>query len=167
MADYNIQMKRYQSASNTYDNLNPKPMSHASTHASNGTDPITPANIGAIPTSQKGVANGVASLNSSGKVPTAQLPSVASTQKVTLTVSGWSLVSGRYRQVVNVTGITTTTPVIIVDCDLDTDDTDARIAILEGWAGPSVNEVDQGNGTLTFYSAATPAVNIPVNVGVV
>ena len=46
---------------------------HASQHASTGADPITPAAIGAIPTTQKGAASGVASLDSSGKVPTAQL----------------------------------------------------------------------------------------------
>lgn len=36
---------------------------------------LTPANIGAIPTTQKGAASGVAELDSGGKVPTAQLPS--------------------------------------------------------------------------------------------
>ena len=36
---------------------------------------ITPANIGAIATSARGAANGVASLDSSGKVPSSQLPS--------------------------------------------------------------------------------------------
>ena len=36
---------------------------------------ITPSNIGAIPTDEKGVANGVATLGSDGLVPTAQLPS--------------------------------------------------------------------------------------------
>ena len=50
------------------------PGTHASQHASTGSDPITPAAIGAIPTTQKGAASGVASLDSSGKVPTAQLP---------------------------------------------------------------------------------------------
>lgn len=50
------------------------PGTHASQHASGGSDPITPAAIGAIPTTQKGAASGVASLDSSGKVPTAQLP---------------------------------------------------------------------------------------------
>ena len=36
---------------------------------------ITPANIGAIATSARGAANGVASLDSAGKVPSSQLPS--------------------------------------------------------------------------------------------
>lgn len=49
---------------------------HAGQHASNGSDPITPASIGAIPAAQKGAANGVASLGGDGKVPAAQLPSV-------------------------------------------------------------------------------------------
>lgn len=36
---------------------------------------LTASDVGAIPTSQKGTAGGVASLDSSGKVPSAQLPS--------------------------------------------------------------------------------------------
>ena len=36
---------------------------------------LTAADVGAIPSTQKGVANGVASLDSTGKVPSAQLPS--------------------------------------------------------------------------------------------
>ena len=35
---------------------------------------VTPQNIGAIPTTEKGVANGVAQLDSSAKIPTNQLP---------------------------------------------------------------------------------------------
>ena len=46
------------------------------------TKPSYTANeVGAIPTSQKGVANGVASLDSTGKVPTSQLPVVEKTVK--------------------------------------------------------------------------------------
>lgn len=39
------------------------------------TIPETAADVGAIPTTEKGAASGVASLDSSGKVPTSQLPS--------------------------------------------------------------------------------------------
>lgn len=35
---------------------------------------VTPQNIGAIPTTEKGVANGVAQLDASAKIPTTQLP---------------------------------------------------------------------------------------------
>ena len=48
---------------------------HASRHASDGVDPIDPADIGAIPTSQKGSANGVASLDVNGKVTASQASS--------------------------------------------------------------------------------------------
>lgn len=47
---------------------------HSSSHHSDGSDPIAPSDIGAIPTAQKGVANGVASLGADGKVPLSQLP---------------------------------------------------------------------------------------------
>ena len=49
---------------------------HASTHTTDGSDPITPESIGAIPSSDKGKAGGVATLDSSGKVPSGQIPSL-------------------------------------------------------------------------------------------
>ena len=39
MADYNIQINRYNGSG--YDKIFPKPASHASTHGANGSDPIT------------------------------------------------------------------------------------------------------------------------------
>ena len=86
---------------------------------------------------------------------------------VTLTASGWSLDDeGRYFQTVSVADVAFDTEVVMVDVDLSTDDADARLVYLEAWALPSANEVDQGNGTLTFYALEQPTVNIPVNVGV-
>lgn len=95
--------------------------------------------------------------------------STAFSQAVTLTTSGWTLdTDGRYKQTVSVTGITSETPVIVVDCDLTGIGTpEDKIAVLEAWQqGPSVYEVIQGEGTLTFFSVEVPAVDIPVNVGV-
>lgn len=43
---------------------------------SGGSGPITPESIGAIPSSDKGKAGGVATLDSSGKVPSGQIPSL-------------------------------------------------------------------------------------------
>lgn len=121
-----------------------------------------------IPNSAKGAANGVATLGADGKVPSGQLRSVSSLATATLTASGWALgADGRYSQSVPVANVTTTTELVIVDCNLTTDDADARVEILAAWAGPSANEVDQGNGTLTFYSYELPAVSILIFVGVV
>lgn len=53
---------------------NRTPLVHASQHATGGSDPVTPAAIGAVAKSEKGVAGGIASLGSDGKVPSAQLP---------------------------------------------------------------------------------------------
>ena len=90
-----------------------------------------------------------------------------SAQTITLTTSGWTQGSDdRYYQTKSVSGITSSTPVVWVDCDLSTSDVNAKIEILTAWAGPSANEVKQGSGTLTFYSYEKPTVNIPVNVGV-
>lgn len=122
-----------------------------------------------IPTDEKGVAGGVASLGDDGKVPTDQLPEISSAKSstVTLSANGWTKGDDeRYYQTVNVADVTADAEIITVDVDLSTDDVDAKVAYLEAWAYPSANEVDQGDGTLTFYAWEQPTVNIPVNVGV-
>ena len=84
-----------------------------------------------------------------------------------LKASNWAVgTDNRYYQTVNVSIVAANTKVVVVDVDLSTDDMDAKIAYLEAWSLPSANEVDQGNGTLTFYAWDKPTVNIPVNVGV-
>lgn len=52
MSEYNIQMNKYNALNDEYDQLYPQPMKHANTHAKDGSDPITPANIGAVPTTR-------------------------------------------------------------------------------------------------------------------
>ena len=47
MSEYNIQMNKYNALNAGYDQLYPQPMKHANTHAKDGSDPITPADIGA------------------------------------------------------------------------------------------------------------------------
>lgn len=87
--------------------------------------------------------------------------------QVTLSTGSWTdNGDGRYKQTVSVAGVTTTTKVIVVDCDLSTNDTNAKVEILTAWDGPAANDVTQGDGTLTFYCYDIPTVNIPVNVGV-
>jgi len=111
----------------------------------------------------------VASLDSDGKVPNAQLPEISSIKSaaVTLATSIWTLGSDdRYYQSVSVPGVTTSAKVVVVDVDLSTTDADAKIAYLEAWGTVAANEVKQGAGTLTFYAWEKPTVNIPVNVGV-
>ena len=84
----------------------------------------------------------------------------------TLTTSGWAQSGNRYAQTVNVTGVTASTPVVLVDVALSGADIDADAASLEAWGIVSANNVAQGNGKLTFYALSVPSVNIPVNVGV-
>lgn len=54
MSEYNIQMNKYNALNAEYDKLYPQPMKHASTHAKDGSDPITPASIGAADASVLG-----------------------------------------------------------------------------------------------------------------
>ena len=111
----------------------------------------------------------VPEVDESGKIPPEALPEIQSitTQSATLMVNNWTLGNdGRYYQTISVNGVTVDTELVIVDCDLTTDDADARIEILEAWAFPAANEADQGDGTLTFYSHGIPTVSIPIFVGV-
>lgn len=59
---------------------------HASQHGENGSDPITPDAIGAIASTAKGTADGVASLGADGKVPASQLPEISSVKTYTATI---------------------------------------------------------------------------------
>lgn len=59
---------------------------HASQHGANGSDPLTPGAIGAIASTAKGTAGGVASLGADGKVPTSQLPEISSVKTYTATI---------------------------------------------------------------------------------
>lgn len=94
----------------------------------------------------------------------------SNTQTVTLLTSGWAASEdGRYQQTVSVESVSSDTAIIIADCDLTgTENVEDKIAILEAWQqGPSVFEVTQGTGTLTFYAVEAPTIDIPVNVGVI
>ena len=95
-----------------------------------------------------------------------QSGSEAASYTVTLTTSGWAQSGSRYAQTVNVTGVTASTPVVLVDVALSGTDLDADAAALEAWGIVSANNVEQGSGNLTFYARSVPSVNIPVNVGV-
>ena len=93
--------------------------------------------------------------------------SIVSVAEATLTVSGWTLgADGRYAQTVSVSPVRANSKIVIVDCNLATDDADAREEILDAWTMPSANEANQGEGSLTFYSSDLPAVSIPIFVGV-
>ena len=92
--------------------------------------------------------------------------SSSTAQTITLLTSGWAQSGSRYAQTVNVTGVTASTPVVLVDVALSGTDLDADAAALEAWNIVSANNVAQGNGTLTFYALSVPSVNVPVNVGV-
>lgn len=110
-----------------------------------------------------------ATLDDDGKIHSDQLPEITSSKTtiVTLTANGWSQGSDeRFYQTVSIPDVTTDTKIVMVDVDLSTDDADAKVAYLEAWAFPSANEVEQGDGTLTFYAWEQPSISIPVNVGV-
>ena len=118
-------------------------------------------------------ANNLALLNSEGQLIDSnknieEIGTNAKVYKATLNSSSWTSEGGsdRFTQNITVDGITSETKIILVDCDLSTNDVSAKNLIFEAWAGPSAYEVKQGNGTLTFYTMTIPSVNIPILIGV-
>ena len=93
--------------------------------------------------------------------------SITSVTDTTLTVDGWTLgADGRYAQTLPVEFVKANSKIVIVDCNLATDDADARAEIFAAWGWPSSNEAVQGDGSLTFYANEQPSVAIPIIVGV-
>ena len=115
-----------------------------------------PADITALNENWDKLDNALANVGSSSK-----------TTSAILMYDGWTMGNdGRYYQTIAVEGVAADSEIVIVDCDLNTDDADARFEILAAWEYPSTNEVDQGEGTLKFYSYDIPPVSIPIFVGV-
>lgn len=93
--------------------------------------------------------------------------SITNVAEAVLTVSGWVMgADGRYAQTLNVDIVAADSKIVLVDCNLETGDNDARIEISAAWSYAAVNEAIQGDGTLTFYSYQVPPVSIPIFVGV-
>ena len=91
----------------------------------------------------------------------------AKSTTITLLSSGWTQGGdGRYSQTVACSIVAADTAVVSVDVALSGTDLDADAEALNAWMGPSAQNAVQGAGTLTFYAAEAPTVNIPVNGGV-
>lgn len=110
---------------------------HASQHESNGSDPVTPDAIGAIATTAKGTAGGVASLDTSGKVPASQLPEISSVKTYTATIgTAW-----------------------VEDSDTGVKTQNVAIAGVTAQSTAMVDHVYTGNGTSDAYAAFVEAEN--------
>jgi len=102
----------------------------------------------AIPSSEKGQANGVATLGSDGKLPTNQLPHKTAT--ATLTVAGWS----NNTQSVTVSGVTSSNNVIVTPAPASQVD----------YGKSLVRCTAQATNSLTFACEKTPTAALTVNV---
>jgi hypothetical protein len=96
----------------------------------------------------------------------------ATSQTVTLLASAWTNNGdGRYVQSVAVVGVTESTPIVMVDVALYSDDETERETIIEAAyrvdGSIMMQPVVQGMGTLTFYCTSIPIINIPLHVGVI
>ena len=96
------------------------------------------------------------------------LDNVIANATIALLASGWKQESGLYKQTVDCPIVWTLAPMVILDPNLTGEDQAADDQVLQAWqSGPGQKAVVQGEGTLTFFSATAPTINIPVNVGVV
>ena len=147
---------------------------HASQHASTGADPITPAAIGAIPDTQKGAAGGVASLDSSGKVPSGQLPEISSVKTYTAAIgTTWTENedTGVKYQSVAISGVTAA-QTAKVDHDYTGSGTSDDYAAFVEAENQYLNYITNGyaetyNGGVKFYIFGdAPTVEIPIVVEV-
>ena len=96
----------------------------------------------------------------------------ATSQTVTLLASGWTdNGDGRYVQTVAVAGVTESTPIVMVDVALYSNNADENALIVEAvyqTDGSIMQQpVVQGVGSLTFYTVTVPSVDIPLYVGVI
>lgn len=114
---------------------------HASQHGANGSDPITPSAIGAIATTAKGTAGGVASLDTTGKVPASQLPEISSVKTYTATIgTTW-----------------------VEDSDTGVKTQNVAIAGIKAANTATVDHVYTGAGTSDDYAAFVEAENQYLN----
>lgn len=132
---------------------------------------VTAAQVGAIPTTEKGAAGGVATLGSDGKLTAAQKPVYtaadvgAATKAVyTATLStSWSG-SGPYTQTVNISGITSDM-VPVVDVVLSSSSSTAKNQ-LAAWGCVGKIVTNNGSITATCYDEK-PTTSIPIQLLVV
>lgn len=131
-----------------------------------------PQNVGSYTTlMNRTTNNGAGLLISSDKILFGQdyskvVGEASTEQTITLASGSWVSASGVYEQTITVTGITTDTPVIIVNPVLSTTDADANNTIIEAWGKISKLEISQGTNSLTFRATESLSVNIPLKVGV-
>jgi hypothetical protein len=146
-------------------------------HTGNKSNPhgVTAAQVGAIPTSAKGAASGVASLDSSGKVPTTQLPEMSSAKTYTATIgNSWTedTTTGVKSQKVAISGVTAnhTAKVDHVYTGNGTSDSYATFVKEENQYLECITNgyAETYNGGITFYIFGdAPNISIPIVVEVV
>ena len=118
-----------------------------------GSTAITLAQMGALSASSRGIANGVAGLDSNGKIPTSQLPSIYTSRSITLTAGGWS----NKTQTVIVTGVTASNTVVVSPAPTS----------YENYNAYGILCTAQGANSLTFKCDIAPTTSVVVNVLIV
>lgn len=131
------------------------PTAHKSTHAVGGSDVLSPADIGAIASSEKAAANGVATLDANSKVPTNQLPALAITD--TFVVASQAAMTGLTAQVGDVAVRTDVNKSFIL-----TTDPASTVGNWQELLTPpdAVSSVDGRTGTVTLSDLYAPASGI-------
>ncbi len=137
------------------------PSAHKSTHASGGSDALTPSDIGAeTPAGAQAKVDNhaiqTATLSTLGHVKHAVLTA-------TLTTASWTGTTSPYSQSVAVSGILATdTPIIDIVTSGTYSTDEARI---EAWG--YIYRAVTADGSITFYATEKPTVSLPIQIKVV
>lgn len=120
----------------------------------------------AIPETEKGVANGVATLDANGKLPSIQMPdgsgAVRKSGTATVQSAGWAGDVAPFTYAVTAAGVLTT-DMPHISCVLGFINRDNDKAIQEAWAkATSAGAKVTASSTITLYADEKPTIDIPM-----
>lgn len=158
--DYNIKIRRFNG--DDYDTLLPQASPHASTHASNGNDPLPASSVGTSQIADSAITTG--KINNSAVTAGKIAANAVSNYYTTTTGASWSGSAAPYSITVTVNGLTTSDHPIVWLKPSTTYSTAASQA--NAWKYIYRVDVTSAN-TLTLYSSVKSNIALPIQMVVV
>lgn len=148
------------------------PSAHAASHASNGSDPVTPASIGAAAASHTHTPASIGAAASSHTHTIAQVTSLQATLNakattalytVSVPITGWSTGTGQYTRTLTVTGILATdTPIVDAILSTTAATRDNQLTSLA-----AIELITTAANSITIYANSIPKVALTLRLKVV